>query len=767
MTRDLPSAVPGSLAFFAGCYVGLEFAWCPPAFAMLLLALGLALRGRWGCMIGFLALGLMTGKLQAEPIPLPVADRPVTMGVEVTGAWRAEEDGVRALARGLWIRQGPSVAYWDERLQLVLPRGTSPPGPIRLRVKGYLRRPVPPANGIPARPGAWILRVKSKHFVVPESSAAGPAAELWRHMGDRVRRPIEERLSILEKRERGLGAALVRVLVLGQPDALPGSIARGLRAAGLAHLVALSGLHVGLLVGIVLIVTCGAPTRFRIVVAVSTALSYVLLAGSRPSLLRATLMMAAIMASWLLRRPPLSLNILSWVAAGMLIADPSLIRRLGFQLTVAATAGILILAARLERRWALLPRSLRQPLSVSVAAHLAVLPWALSVFHLATPLSPMWNLLAVPWAALSLAVAFAWVVSSITLPPLGWVLGRLLTLLAAPLEIFGSLPPTVLGAIPVGYEWWQASAVAGSLALFLLLSGRPRWAMGAAALLILTLGPRVESTEPELILLDVGQGEAILLRDGDEAFLVDGGGWRRADIAQRILLPALTRLGIQRLSGVILSHPDTDHCGGLLVLTSYMTVRRFYTSPGWFDDPCVSDLLTRPGLEIRSLWRGEQLRFARWHLRVLHPRSGTRSGRNNRSLVLLAETGGTKVLLTGDLEARGEREILDRTEPGDLRSVSILKIGHHGSDTSTSPEWLERLRPRIALISCGVSNRYGHPSPRVLKRLNDHRVMVLRTDLVGAIHISFGPGERLHMSFPGLPRERDGERPGRMGFAPR
>jgi len=113
--------------------------------------------------------------------------------------------------------------------------------------------------------------------------------------------------------------------------------------------------------------------------------------------------------------------------------------------------------------------------------------------------------------------------------------------------------------------------------------------------------------------------------------------------------------------------------------------------------------------------------------------------------------------LTGDLEARGEREILDMIEPDDLRGVEILKIGHHGSDTSTTSEWLDQLRPRIALISCGVANRYGHPSPRVLERLDDRRVAVLRTDTVGAIHISFAPGDRLHLEFPGQPRNASTE----------
>jgi len=677
------------------------------------------------------------------------------MLVEVTGAWRCEEDGWRARARGLWIRQGLRVARWNEDLRLVLPRDVSPPDAAHLRVRGYLRRPVAPANGVSASQGAWIFRVKSRLFVVGDTQVSKPMVDLWHRFGASLRRPIDQRLARMEHREGGLGPILVRVLVLGQTNRLPGAVARGLRAAGLAHLVALSGLHVGLLVGSALIVTCAAPLRIRFVVGISLALAYVLLAGARPSLVRATLMMAALMASWLMRRPPQTVNALFWVAATMVLADPPLVDELGFQLTVAATAGILLLAPRLERRWNRLPESLGKPLSVSMAAHLAILPWTLSVFHLATPLSPLWNLAAVPWAALTLTVAFAWVASSIVIPPLGTLLIHALDLLAAPLEIFGSLPPEAFGAVPVSFGWWAASALAGALTLTLLTAGWVRLAAMTVVALCLVLSLESASGDPELILLDVGQGEAILLRDGEETLLIDGGGWRRADIAQKILLPALTSLGIQRLDGMILSHPDTDHCRGLLVLTSYMSVRRLYTSAGWFDDPCVSELLTRSGLEIRSLWRGEQLRLARWRLRTLHPKAGDRTGRNNRSLVLMAETGGRRVLLTGDLEAPGERQILATIEPGELRGVDVLKVGHHGSNTSTTSQWLDQVRPRLALISCGVANRYGHPDSMVLKRLRDRRVATLRTDCLGAIRISFGPETGIRLSFPGQPREVD------------
>lgn len=752
MTRILPPAVPGSLALILGSTFALEAAWCPPGLAILLLALGMSLGGSWGKTIALLAVGLVAGVLRSEPRLLPVPDRPVSLSVVVSGAWRAQEDGMRAPARGRWIRQGLQVAQWNRDLRLALPRGSDPPKARDLRVKGYLRRAVAPANGGPARPGAWVLRVKSEAFVISEQSTRGSLPSLWHAIGRTLRGPLEKRLDEYETRSGGLGAILVRVLVLGQADRLPGEVARGLRAAGLAHLVALSGLHIGLLAGSVLILTSWAPLRARFVAAIGMTLIYVMLAGLRPSLVRATLMMIGVMISWQLRRPAHLLNVLSWIAAAMVAVEPTLVGKLGFQLTVVATAGILLLAPRFEHRWDPLPKILRRSLSVSVAAHLAVLPWSLSVFHLATPLSPFWNLIAVPWAALTLTMAFLWMLSCVLAPPLALWIGCTLDILSTPVEIFGSLPPSVLGTVPVDFRWWTASAIAAALTVFFLASSWIRKAGAGAIALSLVLTGASRSTGPELVLLDVGQGEAILLRDRGQAWLIDGGGWRRADIAQRILLPALTRLGVRRLTGMILSHPDTDHCEGLLALSSYMSVSRLYLSPGWVEDACVSDLLARPGLEIRSLWRGEQLRLASWTLHTLHPGAGSRSGRNNRSLVLLAQARGARILLTGDLEARGEEAILAALESDELRGVDVLKVGHHGSDTSTSEKWLDRLRPRIALISCGVANRYGHPHARVVKRLTDRGVTTLRTDLLGAIHLSFGKGGRIHLRLPGQPR---------------
>jgi competence protein ComEC len=240
----------------------------------------------------------------------------------------------------------------------------------------------------------------------------------------------------------------------------------------------------------------------------------------------------------------------------------------------------------------------------------------------------------------------------------------------------------------------------------LLLVGIVFWSLSAGT----------SAADPELALLDVGQGEAILLRDGGQALLVDGGGWQRSDIGGRILLPVLSSFGVRRLRAIVLTHPDLDHCGGLVDIAAYLRVEEVWTAPGWRDSPCAREVLTLPGIGHRFLWAGERASMGRWKLRALHPSPGDRRGSNNRSLVLAATVHGRRVLLTGDLEAVGEGRILSRASSSEV-ACDILKIAHHGSRTSTTVAWLEAAGPRLALLSAGLRNRYGHPASVVLERL--------------------------------------------------
>lgn len=748
----MPPAFPESAALVSGVWLGLELGWCPIWATTLLGALGLALGRVGGRFVSFLALGMLSALQPGRAIYHPAPDRPVTVELKVLGPWRFADDGWRTATAGIWLRQGLRVVPWTGRATLAVPLSSPPPASSRvLRVRGYLRRGPPLANGVPASPAPWLLRVKSHRLVSPVACPRPRVFQLYKRVGEGLQRALESRLTHWELRGGGHGPGLVRALVLGRPHSLPGAVSRGLRAAGLAHLVALSGLHVGLLVGAALMASSKLQAGFRLPLALLAAALYLLLAGGRPSLLRASAMMAAILAAWLLKRPPQSVNTLAWVAAGMVLVSPQLLRDLGFQLTVAATGGILTIAPLLSQRAFWLPAWLRQPVCVSLAAQLTVLPWSLSTFHLVSPLAVLWNLITVPWVTFVLMTAFSWALTTLTLPPLGRALEPVLDILALPLEMLGLLSPEILGTLPVSFGWWHAVGMTVALGVTLLAAGAKRILAAAIVIALIAMGPQADVVDPELVMIDVGQGEAILLRDGRQALLLDGGGWRRADIAQRILLPTLTSMGVRRLDGIVLSHPDTDHCAGLLALSSYMRVERFYTSPGWNSDPCVLRLLTRFGPAVRVLWRGDHLDIGRWNLQVLHPAAGSRQGRNDRSLVLSAQVRRRRVLLTGDLEVAGERDLLGQSDPK-LGEVTILKVGHHGSGTSTSQAWLRRIRPRLALISCGVANRYGHPDGEVLARLRDRHVLVMRTDITGALRLVIDPAGNIQVSMPGSPR---------------
>jgi competence protein ComEC len=519
----------------------------------------------------------------------------------------------------------------------------------------------------------------------------------------------------------------------------------------MSHLLALSGLHVGLLVGISLVLGAGLAPSGRFALVGFAVVLYLLVAGPRPSLLRASAMVLAAWTSLRLERPPVAANLLLLVVGGMVLIEPRLPRDLGFCLTVAATAGIIHLAPVLVRRWTAMPGRLRLPLATTVAAQLATMPWALPAFHLVTPLAPMWNLLAIPWTALTLTGCLLWSCVALLLPPLArWALPAL-DLLAWPYAALGRVISEQTLAWPLHLSPLAATLLAASLAAVCLYPKR----LVAPAILCLAAcrlaAPQAPPVAPEVIVLDVGQGESVLLRQGSRAVLVDGGGWRFGDIGGRVVLPVLAELGVRRLEAVVLSHPDLDHCGGLLDLVGYLPVDEIWTAPGWTASRCARELVSKPGVAVRVFWAGESAAVADWRLLALHPRAGDRRGRNDRSLVLKAEAAGHCLLLTGDVEARGERQLTAAfTEMA--AGCDILKVPHHGSASSTSAALLEAMSPRLALISAGVHNRYGHPSAATLERLERRGIRVLRTDRQGMIHLTLHRTGSIQIGLPGSPR---------------
>ncbi len=758
--RHAPLAVPAAGLLLGTCLAG-RLGCVSPAWLVLLAVLGLALGRRPGILVAALAFGLWNAEARwigpEERLATLELSRPVDLVARVTSHVVPDGDGGRLLrVQSHHFVQGRRLLRATRQVWVVVPgeEGTLGLGST-VRLRGYLRRSPGYANSPSPRPGPWRMRLKSARFLTVES----PPSPVMR-LGSRLRRRAEAAFASLAApgEPHSAGLALARALLLGQRSELPVAWQQTLRRLGLAHLLAVSGLHVGLLAALTLAAASPLPRGLRYLAALLAVLLYLLLIGPRPAVLRASVMGLVALAALLAERPPQAVNALAFCVVVLVLEDPAVTADLGFQLSAAATAGIVVLAPVYRDRWTTLPMALRQPLAMSVAAQLATLPLIVPLAGVVHPAAAVYNLVAIPWLGLFLAAAFPWFLIAGLSSAAAAGLLPLLDALAWPLKALASLPPTAVDLKPLTLSAAALAVLAAALAVAGCRPRRSAPALLAVALLALSGAPDSSRRPARLVMLDVGQGDAVLLADGPRAVLVDGGGWRRGDLGGRVLLPALARAGVARLDAVIMTHADLDHCGGLADLVRYLPVAEVWTASRAEEAGCAERLLAAPGPRLRILRRGDDVGVGRWQLHVLHPEAGDQAAgdpgkSNDLSLVVMAELpgfpGSPRVLLTGDLEAAGERLLLRRY--GAALAADVLKVAHHGSKSSTTPAWLEAVDPRIALVSAGRNNWYGHPAPAVLARLERRRLRVLRTDRSGRLDLTFHPDGRIAVTLPFAP----------------
>lgn len=672
-------------------------------------------------------------------------ERPVTADVAVpplgASAWQRAGDGWTARVRIVAVEQAGRKVGAPDQAWLRLRGGLPPPPDRRLRVRGYLSRRQSYLNLSVSRPGDWGLNVKSRRLLDGMGEEPGPLLRTVVGLRHRLLEPV-----VSSARP---GAILAQALVFGDGRRVPPDWKTGLRRAGLSHLLAVSGLHVGLILGGFWWLLGGISNRLTAVCGASVLLLYGCLVGPRPSLLRAAVMALLVILAVATERPPQALNALCAALILILSLNPGAAFDLGFQLSFLATAGILLLTPRLLRRWR---RKATGPaghvaagLAVTVAAQLATLPVTAVRIGVLTPLAPMLNLLFVPWTALTLGVSLIWVVLaagasmpvlSVVAEPGAALLLGVLDALSVPFAWVSELPPGAWLAIPVSVRFIAALTL--TIWLGIILSGVRRAVY--ALCLVLACTPTPGDPDPRLVMLDVGQGESLVLQSGDRGpvILVDGGGFRQGNFAEAALLQALAAEGIRRIDLAVLSHGDADHCRGLLELARYLRIERLWAAEAEVRDGCGRELAQRLSERVRLVERGHAEALGLWRLGVVHPGHDPATHGNSASLVVRACAGRSCVMLTGDLDMAGERELLAwiRNRGGSLRS-DVLKVAHHGSRTSTAPEFLAAVRPRLALMSAGRRNPYGHPAPEVVERIERRGARVLRTDRHGRIEIRF------------------------------
>jgi len=515
-------------------------------------------------------------------------------------------------------------------------------------------------------------------------------------------------------------AELATALALGRKDLLPASRRDRWRESGLAHVLAVSGLHVGLVGGILWLAAVGVGTgprtsRFLVLLALP---AYALLAGASPSALRAALMGAAYLGARLIGRPILPMAAVLLAALALLLSAPDLVTDPGFQLTVVITMALVRWVAPLAR-WLRGPRWLAGSAAVPIVAQLAAAPLVALHFRSLVPGALLANLAAPPLLAPTLVLSL----SATFLAPLsagaaGLALRLLsacedgLMLCGAPARAAAAASPVAPAAVVV------ALAAAGSLALW---PGR-RARIGAAAwgatiaLLAVVQVLRPDPPVSRVTLLPVGDGLSVVTGTRAGAVLVDGGSYRHE--AAELLADA----GIHRLSTLIASHADSDHIGGLPDVLRRLQVETL-VAPAWMvRDPTGAELLRAArlgGTRVIPVARGMALDLAGTRMEVLWPPArGAPREENERSLVArLIQPEGT-VLLTSDIGRMTERLL----EPQQGLRCQVLLVAHHGSRHSSSPAFLDAAQPEVALVPAGPRNLNHHPHPETLARLRDRGI---------------------------------------------
>lgn len=636
-------------------------------------------------------------------------------------------------------------------------------GPAPPHRRGLIRGRVEPPGAHAPGPSGWALEhPPGRRFTAGLRRLRAAAA---RRVSRRVPRDVEP---------------LARALTLAERDDVAPALSRRFADAGLAHLLAISGLHVGVLAGGALwILGRIVRRRERYVAAALLVAGYVLFIGAPPAAVRAAVLFGGWAAGRTLGWPVRGTELLGAAALLTLVADPLALRAAGFQLSFAGFAGLLLgdalaergLEAAGSRGWRPGRRGRRAIRAVAAGAGAFALtaPFAALHFQRAAPVAVLSNFAGVPLVSLALAG----LAGALLLPgPAGALAGDgagvMLRVLVRVVDVVAGLPWGHGSATPPGPLQMVAAGllVVGLAGLARGLPAARAAPPAAAAVALWLVAPVAYLAAPGpsaalLCQLDVGQGDAAVLRTRAGHWIVfDAGPGGRGPGRGEGPAGFIRSRGGRAVELFVLSHPHADHLGGSEALLRSLRAGRVLdagvpvASEGYAG---FLDRLAEEGAAWLPARPGDRLRVEEVEILVLAA-GGVPSSPgdpNEASVAVRVRIGdGFVYLNTGDAYVAQERGMLSRWPADSLRAV-LLKAGHHGSRTSTSPEWLEAVAPRMVVISAGAGNRYGHPHPEVLRRLEDAgEARVWRTDLHGTLCLEVSPDGRWRIRGEAAPAAR-------------
>ncbi|MBS6196285.1 MAG: ComEC/Rec2 family competence protein [Clostridiales bacterium] len=579
----------------------------------------------------------------------------------------------------------------------------------------------------------------------------------------------ESCVEILEKIFPPREAGIMEAMLLGEKGGLESEIKGFYQAAGISHTIAISGLHISLLGMAVwnFLKRLGMPVGVSAGLAFGLLTGYGMLIGNPTTAFRALVMFGIMMGAKVLGRAYDMLSALAAAGILLLLDNPDLMGNCGFQLSFLAVMGIGFSQKVLKktegkeegkiRRFG---RSLGRNLASGTLLWFFTLPVVLLSFYQVSFVGILCNLLVIPLMPLVLGSGvFALVLGTVDIR-LGSVAGipaygilHLYEGMGAAAEQlpFGVWTPgkpslgavfLYYGTMAVVWGMWKKRKDEKKNA-----AGRGKegkcWRfpaagiLGGTAVILLTILAEPWKNGKQIGFLDVGQGDGIVVQAERAAVLIDGGSSSQTKAGTYVILPYLKHQGIARLSAVFLTHTDQDHTNGVQEVLEeakkgWLSVENLFM-PEWMrfteEGKHLAETARASGTKCRTLKAGDQVQVGEINLHILHPDGSDFSKKPNEgSLVFMMELGGMKGLFTGDLPVEEEEKLLEETGDCDL-----LKVGHHGSNGSSSENFLKRARPEISVISCGENNRYGHPGEEALKRLIQAGSRIFRTDRQGAV----------------------------------
>lgn len=552
---------------------------------------------------------------------------------------------------------------------------------------------------------------------------------------------------------------LLLAILLGDKDKLSEDIQESFKTSNLSHMLAVSGAHVSyIILGLTYVLQNSIIGKKNgKIVCIIFLLAFMAITNFTPSVTRACIMaILTLFSSIIYRKSDVYTNI-SVAALITLIFNPYSLLDLGFQLSYGGTIGIIIFIKRIQEKKSnsKVINYIKQMALVSIYANIIIIPIMMYHFNTVSFTFIISNIMASPILGIIVITGFLFIIASITVKPLTRLIAifikPILSILIKISQICSKLPfSNILVVTPYMFNVISYYAII----LYCIKSKKNnKCKIIICLLIVLILINFIIYIFPQklrIFFIDVGQGDSTLIITPDKkTVLIDGGGSDSFDVGEKVLLPYLLDRRILKIDYVLILHFDTDHCGGILTIMEKVKVKNIIISEQAEHSENYErfkKLMIHKKIRLIEVKKGDKIKIGRYsEFKILFPTSRLLSENplNNNSIVAQFNYNNFKMLFTGDIEKLAEQQIL-KTEKAEIRA-DILKVAHHGSKTSSIPEFIKAVRPKIALIGVGKNNTFGHPNQQTIKNLENIKCRIYRTDLQGEIIIKIDQKGRMNV----------------------